>query len=386
MSVVVQKYGGSLMSDVDRIRCVAQRIVETHNEGKHVCVVVSAMGSSTDDLLALSEQISSTPPQRELDMLLSCGERISMALLSMAVIELGCNAISFTGSQSGIMTNDRHSNARIIEVRPIRIYDELERGNVVIVAGFQGVSYKREITTLGRGGSDTTAIALAAALDAEYCEILSDVEGVYTGDPTIIEQAKPIDSISYDAMKIFSMFGARVVHAEAVDYARRKNIVVHVGGVGKDSLVTTIGVAKKTAMIGVTTLTDVIAITMSGTDAYAQCSQICSQLGLMVRLMQWRDNVLHAIIETGDTSAWTSVRKKLLEGLGNDVCIDEDIAAVSVVGDDVTVDLLEQAVVTAHAQKIELRDVCCSLGRITLYCHVNDHIRLSQRLHEHFIT
>ena len=175
--IVVQKYGGSSVADVARIKQVAARIAATREEGKQVCVVVSAMGSTTDELVERARAISDSPPRRELDMLLTCGERASMALLSMAVIELGYQAISFTGSQSGILTNDRHSGARIIEVRPVRVQDELERGRVVIVAGFQGVSYKREITTLGRGGSDTTAVALAAALGAEYCEICSDVEG-----------------------------------------------------------------------------------------------------------------------------------------------------------------------------------------------------------------
>src|SRR5262245_31664536 len=171
MSIVVQKYGGSSVADVAKLRRVAARVVETARAGKRVCVVVSAMGDTTDELLELARRVSPAPPRRELDMLLSCGERISMALLSMAIAELGHEAISFTGSQSGIMTNDRHSGARIIEVRPVRIEDELHRGKVVIVAGFQGMSYRREITTLGRGGSDTTAVALAAALAAECCEI-----------------------------------------------------------------------------------------------------------------------------------------------------------------------------------------------------------------------
>jgi aspartate kinase len=171
---------------------VADRIMRTKKEGHDVVVVVSAMGDTTDDLLALAKQISANPDRRELDMLLSAGERISMALLSMAIRELGGDAISFTGSQSGIITNDRHIDARIIEVRPFRVQDELSRGKIVVVAGYQGVSYRKEITTLGRGGSDTTAVAMAAALGAEWCEICSDVDGVYTADPRVVPAAKRI--------------------------------------------------------------------------------------------------------------------------------------------------------------------------------------------------
>jgi aspartate kinase len=183
MSIVVQKYGGSSVADAQKLKTVAQRVMLTRACGHAVVVVVSAMGDTTDDLLALAKTISPNPDRRELDMLLSAGERISMALLSMAIRELGGDAISFTGSQSGIITNDRHVDARIIEVRPFRIQDELARGKIVVVAGYQGVSYRKEITTLGRGGSDTTAVAMAAALGAEWCEICSDVDGVYTADP-----------------------------------------------------------------------------------------------------------------------------------------------------------------------------------------------------------
>src|SRR5688572_21283331 len=232
--IVVQKFGGSSVADADKLRKVARRVVETARAGKRVCVVVSAMGDTTDELLALAHKISPAPPRRELDMLLSCGERISMALLSMAIAELGQEAISFTGSQSGIMTNDRHSGARIIEVRPIRIQDELERGKIVIVAGFQGVSYKREITTLGRGGSDTTAVALAAALAAEYCEICSDVDGVYSADPRVVDAPRLLDAISHEEMLELALHGAKVLHADAVEFARRSGISLFARATAKD--------------------------------------------------------------------------------------------------------------------------------------------------------
>src|SRR3970040_941086 len=198
MSVVVQKYGGSSVADVQNLRQVAERVMRTRNQWHPVVVVVSAMGDTTDDLLATAKQVSQNPSRRELDMLYSAGEAILMALLSIAIRERGGDAISFTGSQSGIITNDRHVDARIIEVRPFRVQDELARGKIVVIAGFQGVSYKKEVTTLGRGGSDTTAVAMAAALDAEFCEICSDVDGVYSADPRVVADARRIPVLSYE--------------------------------------------------------------------------------------------------------------------------------------------------------------------------------------------
>lgn len=224
--IVVQKYGGSSLADLDRIRAVAARIVETVRSGKRVVAVVSAMGGTTDELLGQAKGISENPNTRELDMLLSVGERISTALLSIAIDDLGVQAVSFTGSQSGIITNARHNRARIIEVRPYRLVDELDAGRVVVVAGYQGVSYAREITTLGRGGTDTTAVALAAALDAEYCEILSDVDGVYTADPRIVGDAQRLDSISHDEMLALARHGARVLNQDCVEYASRHGVAI----------------------------------------------------------------------------------------------------------------------------------------------------------------
>jgi aspartate kinase len=224
--VIVQKYGGSSVADVSRIRQVAERVAATRASGHRVVVVVSAMGDTTDELLALAGQVSERPPRRELDMLLTAGERISMALLSMALCELGVPAISFTGSQSGIITSDAHAGARIVEVRPFRIQDELETGKVVIVAGYQGVSYKKEITTLGRGGSDTTAVALAAALGATFCEICSDVDGVYSADPRVVDDPVHLPEITHEEMQVFAEAGAKVLHAAAVEYARQAGITL----------------------------------------------------------------------------------------------------------------------------------------------------------------
>ncbi len=226
MSIVVQKYGGSSVADVARIKLVADRVMRTQREGHDVVVVVSAMGDTTDDLLGLAKQVSPSPDRRELDMLLTAGERISMALLSMAIRDLGGDAISFTGSQSGIITNDRHVDARIIEVRPVRVQDELARGKIVVIAGYQGVSYRREVTTLGRGGSDTTAVAMAAALGAEYCEICSDVDGVYTADPRVVTAARRIGMLSYEETQELAESGAKVLNAQAVEFAKEKGIAI----------------------------------------------------------------------------------------------------------------------------------------------------------------
>ncbi|HEV8323296.1 MAG TPA: aspartate kinase [Myxococcota bacterium] len=227
MGVVVQKYGGTSVATPEKLGRVADRVVATRAQGHQVVVVVSAMGHTTDELLKLARAVHADPPRRELDMLLSAGERISMALLAMAIEKRGVDAVSFTGSQSGIITNDRHFNARIIEVRPVRIEDELARGHVVIVAGYQGVSYKREVTTLGRGGSDTTAVALAAALRAEYCELLSDVDGVYSADPRAVAPAGKLDELTYDEVLEMARGGARVLCAQAVEWAQKAGVLVY---------------------------------------------------------------------------------------------------------------------------------------------------------------
>ena len=229
MGIVVQKYGGSSVADASAIKRVAARIVETKRAGHDVVVAVSAMGDSTDELLDLAAQVSPLPPARELDMLLTAGERISMALVAMAISDLGCTARSFTGSQAGVITDSVHGKAKIIDVTPGRISAALEDGHIVIVAGFQGVSQDtKEITTLGRGGTDTTAVALAAALEADVCEIYTDVDGVFTADPRIVPSARKLDTVTYEEMLEMAACGAKILHLRCVEYARRYDIPVHV--------------------------------------------------------------------------------------------------------------------------------------------------------------
>jgi aspartate kinase len=229
MSIVVQKYGGSSVADAAGIKRVARRIVDTRTAGHDVVVVVSAMGDTTDELRDLAEQVSPTPPPRELDMLLTAGERISMALLAMAIAELGQTAKSFTGSQAGVITDSAHGKAKIIDITPGRIENVIAQGAIAIVAGFQGVSQDtKDITTLGRGASDTTAVALAAALGAEVCEIYSDVDGVFSADPRLVPTARKLDRVSTEEMLEMAASGAKILHLRCVEYARRYNIPVHV--------------------------------------------------------------------------------------------------------------------------------------------------------------
>ncbi len=229
MALVVQKYGGSSVADAERIKRVAERIVATRREGNSVVVVVSAMGDTTDELRDLAQQVSPMPPGREMDMLLTAGERISMALLAMAISTLGFEARSFTGSQAGIITTGAHGRARIIDVTPGRISKALDENAVAIVAGFQGVSQDtKDITTLGRGASDTTAVALAAALKADVCEIYTDVDGVYSADPRIVPNARKLDTVCYEEMLELAACGAKILMLRSVEYARRYAIPVHV--------------------------------------------------------------------------------------------------------------------------------------------------------------
>ncbi len=279
MAIVVQKYGGSSVADVDKIAQVAAHVAATKRAGHDVVVVVSAMGKATEGLLALARSITQDPPRRELDMLVSTGERVTMALVSMALTKLGCDAVSFTGSQSGIITNDRHFDARIIEVRPHRLEDELARGRVVIVAGYQGMSYRREITTLGRGGSDTTAVALAAALGAERCEIYSDVDGIYSADPRNVADARHLPELDYETMQEMAESGAKVLNARAVAWARRHGVAIH---------------ARKTADFAKNSAGRETRVS-AASDAHAAAIVVDSKLAWLEAPRARRDEILSAI-------------------------------------------------------------------------------------------
>lgn len=333
MPIVVQKYGGSSVADVEKIQRVAEKVVAARHAGEDVVVVVSAMGKTTDQLLGLARQVDENPPRRELDMLLSTGERISMALLSMAIQKHGCDAISFTGSQSGIITNDRHFDARIIEVRPHRVEDELARGRVVIVAGYQGMSYKREITTLGRGGSDTTALAMAAALKAARAEIYSDVDGVYSADPRCVHGARHLAEIRYEEMQEMAEAGAKVLHAQAVEFARKAGIAIHARSTfapGRETIVHH-GAAVSAGARAVVGQRAVARVHFAGdTGRFQALLGTAERAGVTPCEVEARDGDAEFLVATAHTPDWGRARDAL-EAQGAEV--HEGLGIVSVVGD-----------------------------------------------------
>lgn len=284
--LVVMKFGGTSVADPDRIRRVAQRAVAAHEDGNSVVLVASAMGKSTDQLISLANEVSSAPSRREMDMLLSTGERISCALIAMAIHDLGHEAVSLTGSQAGIVTDNSHTNAKIVEIRAHRIHDALEAGQIVLVAGFQGVSLEHNVTTLGRGGSDATAVALAAALGADVCEIYTDVEGVFTADPRIVPDAQKLHFVSYEEMLEMASSGARVLMLRSVEFARNYQVRLHVRSSFSDEPGTWIGKAdsrmEHAIISGVThdvsqarvTLADVPDRPGAAATIFSECAQI----------------------------------------------------------------------------------------------------------------
>jgi aspartate kinase len=394
--IVVQKYGGTSVADVPRLEKVADRVVRAAREGKRVCVVVSAMGKTTDELIKLAQQITESPPRRELDMLVSTGERISMALLAMAIAKRGREAISFTGSQSGIITNDRHSGARIIEVRPIRIQDELERGRIVIVAGFQGMSYKREITTLGRGGSDTTAVALAAALAASACEIYSDVDGVYTADPRVVPDAHLLDRLSYVEMQELAEHGAKVLNAQAVEWARKAGIRIFARGTASEAPGTEVGAAASgRGACGVATTRNLTRLRLSASPSASAGGTAAGELGAALaaaQLLLWRlssDEAggAAAVFSRDDIPDWARVRDSLLARFGARLTVEDDLAAVSVVGSGLgPAGHAEQALACAIRAGADVRGVDTSPLRLTLLTGPHHVEGLARALHAAFLA
>jgi aspartate kinase len=397
MSIVVQKYGGSSVADVQKLRQVARRIMRTREQGHDVVVVVSAMGDTTDDLLAMAKQVSPNPERRELDMLLTAGERISMALLSIAIRELGGDAISFTGSQSGIITNDRHVDARIIEVRPFRVQDELARGKIVVIAGFQGVSYRREITTLGRGGSDTTAVAMAAAINADYCEICSDVDGVYSADPRVVPDARRIGTMSYEEMQEMAEAGAKVLNAQAVEFAKEKGIAIYARATngalpGADPSADGTVVRKHPprlpgAVVGVASEHDVLVVEADAApedllamlDAHHVAGkQLHVSTAAHTTLVMSRDN-LHALEQ---------VRGALRARFGDGIVFTEGLGAVSAIGAGINASYanVRAGLSALAAAGIASRGMSTSSFRITWMVANGDVEKSVRALHAQFIT
>ncbi|HTE56621.1 MAG TPA: aspartate kinase [Kofleriaceae bacterium] len=386
-AIVVQKYGGSSVADTARIRLVAERIAATRRRDKAVCVVVSAMGTTTNELLARAREISAAPSRRELDMLLSCGERAAMALLSMAVHELGYDSVSLTGSQCGIITNDRHSGARIIEVRPFRVLDELERGRVVIVAGFQGVSYRREITTLGRGGSDTTAVALAAALGAECCEICSDVDGVYSADPRVVGAAELMDAISHDQMLELAAHGAKVLHVEAVEVARRFQIGLYARATAGNGEGTRIDVPEAASrahrVAGVSGQKNLVRLGARGAQATAALLALAQGDKLPMQSLVAGADRAELTLALDDVPDWSAVRERARAQIP-DLVIEEGVGAVSVVGDFIGRDAeaVDRARQAAARAGLIIDGILTSPLRATFLCQASAVDALTQIVHQ----
>ena len=348
MALVVQKYGGTSVGDVTRIKRVADRIAAARDRGDDVVVVVSAMGRTTDDLVALAKEISPTPPGRELDMLLTAGERISMTLLAIALAEVGISARSFTGSQAGIITDALHGKARIVDITPGRVRGGLDDGDVVIVAGFQGVSQDtKDVTTLGRGGSDTTAVALAAALGADRCEIYTDVEGVFTADPRIVPHARKLHYVSFEEMLELAATGARVLQTRSVEFARNHDVLVHVRSSFTGSEGTWVGPEDERAMedayiSGIAHDTSESKITVQGVPdrpgVAARMFTAMAEAGVNVDMIVQNVSVdgvtdISFTVPREDVDRAADLIRAIREEVGAaEVVVDHDIAKVSLVG------------------------------------------------------
>jgi aspartate kinase len=394
MPIVVQKFGGSSVADVARLRKVARKVADRRAAGDQVVVVVSAMGDTTDELLALAKGVHPDPPRRELDMLLTCGERISMALLSMALQQIDVPAISFTGSQSGIITTDAHSQARIVEVRPYRIQEALSTGKVVIVAGYQGVSLQREVTTLGRGGSDTTAVALAAALGAD-CEIYSDVDGIYSADPRVVVDAHKLEAVSYEEMQELACAGAKVLNAQAVEFARASEIAIHARTAHGEGTGTVIGPGQAggaTRIKGVTADAEVAILHARVTGpALDELLEFLDDRALNTRTLSF-DGLdgrggLYLALPLQDVHGLSAVRGELADRFGDKVHLEESLGTVTCVGVGVgtTLGPLREALAAAEGMQASVRAVHTSALQLSLVVSREHLQELTRRLHQKFL-
>ncbi len=342
MSVIVQKYGGSSLADIEKLKKISEMIAAVKKQGFDIVVVVSAMGKTTNSLIEMAKEISPNPSRREMDMLLSTGERTTMALLCIALNELGVDAISLTGSQAGIITNDRHNDARVIEVRPVRVQDELEKGKVVVIGGFQGVSYKRDITTLGRGGSDTSAVALAAALNAERCEIYSDVDGVYTTDPNIVKDAKHLPEISYQQIQEMAEAGAKVLNAQAVQFAKEAKISLYARSTfnpGKETIIKEVTIKDLSGVRSVVYETEIVRVLVNNPSRIELAAHILEEKQIAMKEFQFsalgKDSGYKSsfIISKKNIYDWEEVRDTLINKLKDDIYLNESFSTLSIIGE-----------------------------------------------------
>ena len=379
MKCIVQKYGGTSVADIDKIKLIADKIAKTKKEGYNIAVVVSAIGKTTNQLIEMARLISPDPPKRELDMLLSTGERTTMALLCIALHELGIEAVSLTGSQAGIVTNDVHNDAKVIEVRPFRVQDEMEKGKVVVVGGFQGVSYRRDITTLGRGGSDTTAVALAAALNAERCEIYSDVPGVFSADPSIVAAAEHLPEISYQQMQEMSLAGAKVMNAAAIQFAKESNIAIYARSTfepGKETIIRRLPTGTTKGVKAIVSELEIVRIRLSGINAGDSFKNILSffrDKQIPIKELNYfissenKANISF-IISYSNIYSWAKVKEHLLNILPELIQFEENLSAVSIIGEGLTndVDILNDTISYLEEGQIKIFGIATTSFRISL--------------------
>ncbi len=390
MKIIVQKYGGSSLATSELIKRIADKVIETKNSGYESVVVVSALGDTTDHLVELSKSITKNPPRREMDMLLSVGEHISISLIAMAFNEKGYPAVSFTGSQAGIITTPDHTNARILEIKSDRIQKELQEGKIIVIAGYQGVSIHDEITTLGRGGSDTTAVALAAALGAERCEIMTDVEGIYTANPNKIADAQLIPELSHDEMLDLAELGSQVLKSSAVEFAKRHNINIHVGSSfsGKIGTIVTSNVLDRNRTTGIAIDDDIILVKLANGSrkSYLSCILNLAREGIGVRYL-WQDNqICKFITKTEDLSNV----KKIVDSQEENILlsVEDQITLVSLVGTGInfTSDVMTKVLSILDDMNISPETYSFSETRISVGLHKKYVNEVASNLHQTLIV
>ncbi|MBK7377663.1 MAG: aspartate kinase [Ignavibacteriales bacterium] len=396
---MVQKYGGSSVSDVDKLKKIASMVAAVKHQGLDVVVVVSAMGKTTNQLIDMAKSFSASPDKRELDMLLSTGERITMAMLCIALNDLGIKAISLTGSQSGIITNDRYNDARVIEIRPFRVQDELAKGKVVVIGGFQGVSYRRDITTLGRGGSDTSAVAMAAALNAERCEIYSDVDGVYSADPNVVKDAKHLPELSYQQIQEMSEAGAKVLNAQAIQFAKESKIAIYARSTfddRKETVIRKLESDNKNDVIAVVHEQDIIRVTIKFDETINSTNEISvliSQLDFPIKEFNYlKDEHLNIskysfLISKSNIHNWKNVEAHLNKTFGDRISIDEHLAAVSLIGEGFSREsrIIVETLNLLSENSISIFGVSTTSFRISLLIDKDLLNKTIQLLHEHWV-
>ncbi|MDX1455483.1 MAG: aspartate kinase [Gammaproteobacteria bacterium] len=390
MSTIVMKFGGTSVASEERLRLVARKIVDTKREGHDVVAVVSAMGNTTSELLDLATNLAPTPPRRELDMLLSAGERISMSLLSMAIQEMGEKSISLTGPQSGIHTTDTHFNARIKDVRPDRVAREIGRGKIVIVAGYQGVNSRGEVTTLGRGGSDTTAVAIAAALDASRCEICSDVDGVFSSDPRVVEEAARIDEMNHEEMLELARHGASVLNPRAVEYAWKRDLDVRARSTfddGQGTMITRDANQHETSVTGIAGQKELARINTANDDE--SCKLVDKLLGDADPFLvaEHEDGRRDLYVPTEEIADIKSLGRELEDGLDDSVRVETGLASVSAVGLNIgsDTDIRSEVEQVLTDNDINIGRTFCSSHAVATILPKDERVKAMQVLHAHFL-